>query len=231
VVVWVAGCAAAGTLGALLLKFPDVLVHSFKGEKIGFPRVSAEELSLLQDELAKREESRNGINVNELHEGIMLCLQNARTFLEEAQILTEKKHLRHSIGLIGLAVEEMGKAHHFVDVLEIAGMGEKPFLDVDVFRKHKVKLEYVPKPLVRESQKERRLRAHLKRFYSEAAILRERSFYVDFKAGRWQWGNPELEKRNIVSFIVKDLRVDCDYIQARLEGESALTEDRGIRTG
>jgi len=37
----------------LLLKFPDVLAHSFKGEKIGFPRFSAEELSFLQDELVK----------------------------------------------------------------------------------------------------------------------------------------------------------------------------------
>jgi hypothetical protein len=78
-------------------------------------------------------------------------------------------------------------------------------------------LEYVPKASVRESQKQRRLRTHLKRFYSETPVLRERSFYVDFKAGHWQWGNPELEKLNIVSFIIKELRLDCDYIEAQLK--------------
>ena len=168
-------------------------------------------------------ESRSGISVHELCRGIMLCLQNARTFLEEAQILTEKNHLRHSIGLIGLAVEEMGKANHLVDVLEIAGIGDRPFFDWSIFRKHPAKLEYVPKPFLRgESQKDRRLRDHLRRFYSETPILRQRSFYVDLKKGHWLWGNPELEKVNIVTFIIKDLRVDCDYIQALLDRVKVL---------
>jgi len=164
------------------------------------------------------EGSRSEITFDDLHQGIMLCLRNARAFLEETQILAEKKHLRHSIGLLGLAVEEMGKAQHFADVLEIAAIeGEKvAALDEGVFWKHKAKLEYVPKPFLRESKKERRLRAHLKRYYTETPALRARSFYVDFRAGRWLWGNPELEKLDIVSFIIKDLSVDCDWIQAQL---------------
>jgi len=166
------------------------------------------------------------VKVDDLPNGIRMCLSNSRDFLANAEILAERRHFRHCIGLIELAQEEMGKAQHFLDVFEDAILSGKrtASLAKRTFTKHLVKLAFTPKPWVLSpwvlsySDKEYDLRS---RFYSSGPILRERSFYVDLKQGQWLWGNPELEQEETTSFLVKELRIDCEMIEAGLR--TALT--------
>jgi len=150
------------------------------------------------------------IGVDELPNGIKMCLSNSQDFLIEAEILAEKEHYRHSIGLVELAQEEMGKAQHFLDVFEdaIVSGNRRASLVKKTFSKHLVKLAFTPKPWVLSySEKEKDLRSQ---FYSSGPTLRERSFYVDLQQGQWLWGNPELEQEEAIQFLVKELRTDCE---------------------
>jgi AbiV family abortive infection protein len=139
--------------------------------------------------------------------------------LAEADLLRENHHFRHSIGLIELAAEEMGKAQHIVSTLEDSlVLGKAMTLEESVFRKHRSKLEYTPKlwtaPRTRKELKMRRL---LSALYKFGVRIRESSFYIDIVGGKWHWGNPNLEDEEFLAFASDELRTDCGYIDAQLK--------------
>lgn len=138
--------------------------------------------------------------------------------MAEADLLRKNRHFRHSIGLMELAAEEMGKAQHIVDTLEDSlVLGKVMTLDPSIFRKHRSKLEYMPKgwwaPRTREERKMRRLLSEL---YEFGVRIRECSFYIDIAEGKWHWGNPDLEDEEFLAFASHELRADCGYIYALL---------------
>jgi len=115
-----------------------------------------------------------------------MCVSNAREFLAEAALLTANRHNRHAVGLLELAVEELGKAQHMVHCSEDATiLGKKSTtMILRVTRSHQWKLLFSPKGHVAShSREERRMRNRLRRSYSAGTTLRERSFYVDHRRG------------------------------------------------
>jgi len=159
------------------------------------------------------------ISVDAIEEGIRSCVFNAREFLAEATLLAENKHSRHAVGLLELAVEELGKAQHMAHCVEDATiLGEKStIITWSLIRSHKWKLRFSPKGYVgTHSREERRMRNRLRRFYSEGTTLRERSFYVDYKRGRWQWGNLGLEEEKTISFVAQEVRIESEMIESEL---------------
>lgn len=174
------------------------------------------------------------ISVYATEEGIRSCLFNAREFLTEATLLSENKHNRHAVGLLELAVEELGKAQHMAHCLEDATiLGEKSAtITRSLIRLHKWKLRFSPKGHVRiHSREERRMRNRLTRFYSAGTTLRERSFYVDYKRGRWQWGNLGLEEEKTISFVGQEVRIESEMIESQLANvlrARGMTEKFGL---
>jgi AbiV family abortive infection protein len=156
------------------------------------------------------------VEVGKLADGVKTCLSNVQQFLDEAEILLNNGFLRHPIGLLELAEEEMGKAQHIVDVFEDATIAGHKRTGVTraTFRKHLAKLAFAPIPWVpSHSQRERHLRS---RFASSGASIRERSFYVDYQRGRWAWGNSNLEDKKTILFLIRELRNDCRFLRAVL---------------
>jgi AbiV family abortive infection protein len=164
------------------------------------------------------------VKVEKLTDGIKLCLSNSQNFLMEADILMGNKHFRHCIGLLELAMEEMGKAQHIVDVFEdsiVAGV-KTTSLVKGVFKRHAHKLAFTPKPFVRSySRQEKDLR---QRFYSSGPELREKSFYVDFAQGQWVWGTPELERKDTITFLIREMQIDCEFIEGRMKNALTVRE-------
>jgi len=166
------------------------------------------------------------IKVEKLVEGAQACISNARDFLIEAEMLMKKGYLRHSIGLLELGVEEMGKAQHILDAFEDATISgeETAWLVEGVFKRHLTKLAFTPMAWVpTRSCKDHTLRNHLRRFYSHGPSLREKSFYVDLDVngtlvgGRGLRGNPDLEKKVMISFLSKELRRDCQMLDGAMK--------------
>jgi len=151
--------------------------------------------------------------------GIRLCLSNAEDFLAEADLLCKSRHFRHSIGLIELAAEEMGKAQHIAWTLEDSlVLGKVMTFEASIFRKHGSKLGCVPKAWVaHRTRKERKMRRLLSELYGRGVRIRESSFYVDIGEGKWHWGNPDLERKEFLAFASRELRTDCGYIDAQLK--------------
>jgi AbiV family abortive infection protein len=166
------------------------------------------------------------IKVEKLVEGAQACISNARDFLIEAEMLMKNGHLRHSVGLLELGVEEMGKAAHILDAFEDATMSgeDTTWLVGGIFKRHLTKLAFTPMAWVpTRSCKDHTLRNHLRKFYSHGPNLREKSFYVDLDTsgalvgGRWLWGNPDLEKKETISFLLKGLRRDCQMLDGAMK--------------
>jgi hypothetical protein len=56
--------------------------------------------------------------------------------------------------------------------------------------------------------------------------LRERSFYVDFKRGRWQWGNLGLEEQKTILFVAQEVRIESEMIESQLSNFSRARDIR-----
>jgi len=156
------------------------------------------------------------VKVDELPDGVKMCLSNSRDFLTEAEILAKKGHFRHAVGLLELGYEEMGKAQHILDAFEDATLAGRRTarLAEGMFRKHLIKLASTPQPwVISYSEKEYDLR---RRFCLFGPSLREKSFYVDLRQGEWLWGNPEFEREETIAFLVKESRIDCEAMEAWL---------------
>jgi AbiV family abortive infection protein len=154
-------------------------------------------------------------------------------FLDEASLLIENHYLRHSVGLIELAAEEIGKATHILDIMGDATILRKRVVNVDptMFRKHTAKLKASPiGGLNEQTKRERRLHKVLIRFMSSGSILRQRSFYVDLRRN-WRWGSPRLERKNILWYVINELGVTIDYLKdmaATVRRTNRMIELRGF---
>jgi AbiV family abortive infection protein len=162
---------------------------------------------------------QDGFDFRECVHGIRLCLSNTEDFLAEADLLSRNRHFRHSVGLLELAAEEMGKAQSIVWTLEDSlVLGRVMTLEADIFRKHPPKLGCAPKAWVaHRPRKERKLRRLLSELYGRGMRIRESSFYVDIAGMKWHWGNPDLEDEEFLAFASNELRIDCGYIEAQLK--------------
>ena len=159
--------------------------------------------------------------LSKVDEGIKLCLQNARQYVEEAELLFKQNRLNHSIGLLVLAAEEAGKAKMLLMRREAAkkiskrmnyvqfkpNKGPNPFYD------HQAKMKAISLEIAMD-EVFAWLRGHEKApasdyvmtFINASTKLREAVFYVDYDMKNKDWTWITKVDRKKLSHLVNDIK-------------------------